>query len=79
MAEALTPHFHGLQDAKPLLDQSIKLVEEITPLLRELREGGLVSNIEALTSTAAAAAADIQKLQVCWGGLVWWLEGSWQY
>lgn len=28
------------------------------------REGGLVANIEALTSTAAAAAADIQRLQV---------------
>jgi hypothetical protein len=52
------------QDARPLLAQSIKLVEEVTPLLKELREGGLVANVEALTSTAAAAAADIQKLQV---------------
>ncbi|GFH32293.1 MlaD domain-containing protein, partial [Haematococcus lacustris] len=50
-------------EARPLLLQSIKLVEEVTPLLRELREGGLVANVEALTSTAAAAAADIQKLQ----------------
>ena len=36
----------------------------MTPLLAELREGGLVGNVEALTATAAAAAADIQKLQV---------------
>jgi hypothetical protein len=57
-------HTHT-QEARPLLSQSIKLVEEVTPLLRELREGGLVANVEALTSTAAAAAADIQKLQVC--------------
>ena len=55
-----------LQDARPLLTQSIKLVEEVTPLLRELREGGLVDNVEALTKTAADAAADIQKLQVSW-------------
>ncbi len=54
----------SLQEARPLLQQSIQLVEEVTPLLKELREGGLVANVEALTSTAAAAAADIQKLQV---------------
>lgn len=60
-----------LQEARPLLAQSIRLVEEVTPLLRELREGGLVANVEALTSTAAAAAADIQKLQVRHGRLAW--------
>ena len=53
-----------VQEAQPLLQQSIKLVGEVTPLLAELREGGLVNNVEALTATAAAAAADIQKLQV---------------
>ncbi len=52
------------QEARPLLAESIRLVEQVTPLLKELREGGLVANVEALTSTAAAAAADIQKLQV---------------
>lgn len=56
--------YTNTQEARPLLSQSIKLVEEVTPLLRELREGGLVANVEALTATAAAAAADIQKLQV---------------
>jgi len=59
-AEAATA---AIEEARPLLAQSIHLVEEVTPLLRELREGGLVANVEALTSTAAAAAADIQKLQ----------------
>jgi len=57
-------HASAPQEARPLLSQSIQLVEEVTPLLRELREGGLVTNVEALTSTAAAAAADIQRLQV---------------
>mmetsp|Transcript_26472 Transcript_26472/g.57755 ORF Transcript_26472/g.57755 Transcript_26472/m.57755 type:complete len:394 (+) Transcript_26472:321-1502(+) len=59
-AEAAT---QAMEEAKPLLQQSIKLVEEVTPLLAELRSGGLVDNLEELTSTAAAAAADIQKLQ----------------
>lgn len=61
-----------LQEAQPLLQQSIELVNGITPLLNQLSEGGLVSNLEALTATAADAAADIQKLQVgggaCAGG-----------
>ena len=57
-------HPAPLQEAQPLLQQSIRLVGEVTPLLAELREGGLVGNVEALTATAAAAAADIQKLQV---------------
>ncbi len=53
-----------VQEAQPLLQQSIKLVGELTPLLTQLSEGGVASNLEALTETAAAAAADIQKLQV---------------
>ena len=44
-------------------------------MLRELREGGLVANVEALTSTAAAAAADIQKLQV--GASLGTVKGMW--
>ncbi|GAX80213.1 hypothetical protein CEUSTIGMA_g7651.t1 [Chlamydomonas eustigma] len=52
-----------MKEAQPLLQQSIRLVGEITPLLKELREGGLVKNVEALTSTAAAAAEDIHALQ----------------
>lgn len=52
-----------MKEAQPLLQQSIKLVGELTPLLTQLSEGGVASNLEALTETAAAAAADIQKLQ----------------
>ncbi|KAG1663370.1 hypothetical protein FOA52_007107 [Chlamydomonas sp. UWO 241] len=52
-----------MREAQPLIQQSIELVGEVTPLLAELRQGGLVGNLEALTETAAAAAADIQKLQ----------------
>ncbi|GAX84634.1 hypothetical protein CEUSTIGMA_g12055.t1 [Chlamydomonas eustigma] len=51
-----------MKEAQPLLQQSIRLVGEITPLLKELREGGLVKNVEALTSTAAAAAEDIHVI-----------------
>lgn len=37
---------------------------QVIPLLEELRQGGLLGNIEALTAIAADAAADIQRLQV---------------
>lgn len=43
-----------------LAPQAVALVEELTPLLEELREGGLVANMEALTQAAADAAADVQ-------------------
>jgi hypothetical protein len=36
---------------------------QVTPLLAELRAGGLVANLEALTSSASDAAADIHRLQ----------------
>ena len=39
------------------------IVVQVTPLLGELREGDLVGNIEALTRSAAQAAADIHRLQ----------------
>lgn len=35
----------------------------MTPLLGELRQGDLVGNVEALTRSAAQAAADIHRLQ----------------
>ena len=53
----------ALREAQPLIKQAIQLVAEVTPLLAELRTGGLVANVEALTATAAAAASDIQRLQ----------------
>ncbi len=36
---------------------------QVTPLLGELRQGDLVGNMEALTRSAAQAAADITRLQ----------------
>ena len=36
---------------------------QVTPLLAELRAGGLVANLEALTASASDAAADIHRLQ----------------
>lgn len=59
-AEAATA---AIEEARPLLAEAQKLMEEVTPLLAELRDGGLVENVEALTRTAAGAAADIQALQ----------------
>lgn len=38
-------------------------VEQVTPLLADLRGGNLVGNLEALTRSAADAAADIHQLQ----------------
>lgn len=35
----------------------------MTPLLADLRSGNLVGNLEALTRSAAEAAADIHQLQ----------------
>ncbi|KAL6766321.1 TGD2 [Auxenochlorella protothecoides x Auxenochlorella symbiontica] len=54
----------ALEGAEPLLQRAMALTEQIIPLLEELRQGGLLGNVEALTSVAAEAAADIQRLQV---------------
>ncbi|PSC74041.1 TRIGALACTOSYLDIACYLGLYCEROL chloroplastic [Micractinium conductrix] len=53
----------AIEEATPLLQQAVKLSDEILPLLTELRSGNLVGNVEALTQVAAEAAADIQRLQ----------------
>ncbi|GBF93100.1 hypothetical protein Rsub_05711 [Raphidocelis subcapitata] len=53
----------ALEEATPLLEEATHLAREITPLLQELRQGGLVGNLEHLTEAAAAAASDIQALQ----------------
>ncbi|KAG2441473.1 hypothetical protein HXX76_003095 [Chlamydomonas incerta] len=52
-----------MEKAAPLVGSAAELVEQLTPLLAELRGGGLVGNIEALTRTAADAASDIRRLQ----------------
>ncbi|KAI7842807.1 hypothetical protein COHA_003553 [Chlorella ohadii] len=61
--EAMEAAREAIEDAKPLLQQAVKLSDEILPLLSELRAGNLVGNVEALTQVAAEAAADIQRLQ----------------
>lgn len=40
------------------------LCAQLMPLLEEIRQGGLLGNVEALTAIAADAAAEIQRLQV---------------
>eukprot|EP00877_Chromochloris_zofingiensis_P010287 jgi/Chrzof1/5511/Cz16g05280.t1 len=59
-AEAATA---AMEEATPLLEQATQLATEVTPLLKELREGGLINNLEHLTEAAANAAGDIQALQ----------------
>ena len=61
--ESMEKAQEAITDAQPLLHQAVELTNEITPLLKELRAGNLVGNVEALTQVAAEAAADIQKLQ----------------
>eukprot|EP00891_Asterochloris_glomerata_P002185 jgi/Astpho2/2185/Aster-03176 len=53
----------AIEEARPLLENAVKLVDEVTPLLSELRSGNLVGNLEALTQSASEAAADIHRLQ----------------
>ncbi|KAA6424956.1 MAG: ATP-binding cassette superfamily [Trebouxia sp. A1-2] len=53
----------AIEEARPLLENAVKLVDEITPLLNELRQGNLVGNLEALTKSASEAASDIHNLQ----------------
>jgi hypothetical protein len=53
----------AIEEARPLLANAVKLADEITPLLSELRQGNLVGNLEALTKSAAEAVADIHSLQ----------------
>jgi hypothetical protein len=57
-AQAVTA---AIDDARPLLQQAVRLSEEVLPLLQELRQGPLVKNIESLSTTAAEMAADIHK------------------
>ena len=52
-----------MKDAKPLLEQAVLIASEVAPLLKELREGGVVGNIEGLTAAATDAAKDIHALE----------------
>jgi ABC-type transporter Mla subunit MlaD len=59
-AEAATA---AVEEATPLLAQAALLAEQATPLLKELREGGMLSSAAHLTEAAAAAAEDVNELQ----------------
>eukprot|EP00210_Caulerpa_lentillifera_P007115 g6807.t1 len=53
----------ALDTAQPLIDRSSQLVEELTPLLNELRSGGLVQDVESLSKSIALAASHAEELQ----------------
>jgi len=53
----------ALDTAQPLIEQSARLVEEVTPLLNELRSGGLVHEMESLSKSVSLAAAHVEQLQ----------------
>jgi len=59
-AEAATA---AVEEATPLVAQAALLAEQATPLLRELREGGLLASAAHLTAAAASAAGDVNALQ----------------
>lgn len=61
--EAIDTMTQAIEDARPLLHRAIEVADQVSPLLSELREGDLVGNVEALTRSAAQAAADIHRLQ----------------
>ena len=63
MFAAMNSAQSAIEEAQPLLKRAVELTDEVIPLLIELRQGGLVGNVEALTQVAAEAAADIQRLQ----------------
>lgn len=53
----------AVADAKPLVESTTKLIDQVHPLLKELREAGLVEHVEALASLATDTAGDVRKLQ----------------
>ncbi|KAK9829546.1 hypothetical protein WJX72_006404 [[Myrmecia] bisecta] len=59
-AEAATA---TIEEARPLLARTQELIEEVTPLLNELRQGSLVGNLEEMTKTVADVMADVRKLE----------------
>ncbi|GMH33152.1 hypothetical protein BSKO_00986 [Bryopsis sp. KO-2023] len=53
----------ALDTARPLIRQAADLVHEITPLLRELRERGVVDNLDLLTKSVAEATQHLEELE----------------
>mmetsp|Transcript_15027 Transcript_15027/g.45378 ORF Transcript_15027/g.45378 Transcript_15027/m.45378 type:complete len:407 (-) Transcript_15027:771-1991(-) len=61
--EAAETATQAIEDARPLLHRATELADQVIPLLQELRAGDMVGNVEALTRSAAQAAADLHRLQ----------------
>jgi len=59
MAERLS---EAVQDARPLLLKVQSMASDIEPLLKEVRQGGLLKDFENLTKVAAEAGRDLSKL-----------------
>lgn len=51
-----------IEDAKPLLAKIEEMAGDIQPLLQEIREGGLLKEVERLTHSLADTSEDLRKL-----------------
>lgn len=63
MFEAAEVVSKAVADARPLVEATTRLVDQVTPLLKELREAGLVEHVDALATLARDTAGDIRTLQ----------------
>ncbi|XP_024390335.1 protein TRIGALACTOSYLDIACYLGLYCEROL 2, chloroplastic [Physcomitrium patens] len=52
----------AVQEARPLLLKVQSMAEDVEPLLKEVREGGLLKDFEKLTKVAAEAGRDLSNL-----------------
>ncbi|KAF5203652.1 Trigalactosyldiacylglycerol 2 protein [Thalictrum thalictroides] len=51
-----------IQEAKPLLAKIESMAEDVQPLLTEVRDGGLLKEVESLTKSLAEVTADLRKV-----------------
>lgn len=61
--EGIGKIFETAEQAKDTMKVVSLLLEEVNPLLAELRQSGLVSNVDSLLRTASEAAAEVRELQ----------------
>mmetsp|Transcript_29419 Transcript_29419/g.49427 ORF Transcript_29419/g.49427 Transcript_29419/m.49427 type:complete len:461 (-) Transcript_29419:136-1518(-) len=52
-----------LTEARPLIDQALKLSQELLPVLRQVKDRNMVATMERLTETALSTAADLKRLE----------------
>jgi len=52
-----------LVEARPLVDQAVKLAEEILPVIRQVSDKKVMDTLNRLTETALSTAADVKKLE----------------